>query len=132
MPIFVVHEHFDIQESSLMNVQWDLSLEIGGLLKSWALSDQPPRTKGIKRSAVQVEDRLRSYSNFQGELSSGQRRPGRVIIWDRGRFHLIEKTMNKIEFELKGLKLKGKYTLIKANHSDNSEPGWSFFKLEDI
>src|SRR3972149_4254922 len=106
MPIFVVHEHH------ATHLHWDLRLEIGGLLKSWALPKTPPRTAGIKRLAIQVEDHVRSYANFEGEIPEGQYGAGKVIIWDRGKFHLIEKSDTKFLFELKGLKLKGQYVLV--------------------
>jgi len=123
MPIYVIHEH------SATHHHWDLRLEIGGLLKSWAVPKQPPRTKGIKRLAIQVEDHLKSYANFEGEIPKGQYGAGKVKIWDKGKFHLIEKTKNKIEFELKGVKLKGKYVLVKTSYGDKPEKSWLFFKL---
>ena len=123
MPIFVIHEH------DSTNLHWDLRLEIGGVLKSWAVPKQPPRTNGIKRLAIQVEDHLRSYANFQGTIPEGNYGAGTVKIWDRGKFHLIEKKSDKIEFELTGTKLKGKYVLIKTNYGANPKVIWLFFKI---
>ena len=123
MPIFVVHEHH------ATHLHWDLRLEIGGLLKSWALPKTPPRTAGIKRLAIQVEDHVRSYANFEGEIPEGQYGAGKVIIWDRGKFHLIEKSDTKFLFELKGLKLKGRYVLVRTHYGDKPEKSWLFFKV---
>ena len=123
MPIFVIHEHH------ASHLHWDLRLEIGGVLKSWAVPKQPPRTTGIKRLAIQVEDHPRSYANFEGEIPEGQYGAGKVKIWDKGKFHLIEKTKNKIEFERSGLKLKGKYALIKTNYGNKPEKSWLFMKI---
>ena len=121
MPIFVIHEH------DATNLHWDLRLEIGGVLKSWAIPKQPPRTKGIRRLAIQVQDHLRSYADFEGEIKEGYGK-GTVKIWDKGKFKLIEKDKNKIEFELDGIKLKGKYVLINAKMGGD-EKNWLFFKL---
>ncbi len=123
MPIFVIHEHH------ARNHHWDLRLEIGGLLKSWAVPKQPPRTKGIKRLAIQVPDHVRSYAKFEGEVPEGQYGAGKVKIWDKGKFHLIEKTKDKIEFELKGLKLKGKYVLVKTDYGKEPGKNWLFMKI---
>lgn len=123
MPIFVVHEHH------ATHLHWDLRLEIGGMLKSWAIPKQPPRSKGIKRLAIQVEDHLRSYADFEGEIPEGQYGAGKVKIWDKGKFHLIDKKPNKMEFELKGIKLKGKYLLVKTNYGSSPNKSWLFFKV---
>ena len=122
MPTFVVHFH------QARNDHWDLRLEIGGMLKSWAVPKQPPRTKGIKRLAIQVEDHLRSYADFEGEIKEGYGK-GKVIIWDKGKFNLVEKDDKKIEFKLNGTKLKGNYVLIKTNYGSNPEKSWLFFKV---
>lgn len=121
MPIFVIHEHH------ATHLHWDLRLQIGGVLKSWAIPKQPPRTKGIKRLAIQTPDHLRSYANFEGEIKQGYGK-GLVKIWDKGRFHLIEKNSKKIEFELKGIKMKGKYVLVKTNYGTKPDKNWLFFK----
>ncbi len=122
MPIFVVQEHH------ATHLHWDFRLGMGGVLKSWAIPKRPPRTKGIKRLAIQVPDHLRSYANFEGEIEEGLYGAGKVKIWDKGTYKLIEKSPKKIEFELKGKILKGKYVLVKTNYGKNPEKNWLFFK----
>ncbi|MEM7817050.1 MAG: DNA polymerase ligase N-terminal domain-containing protein, partial [Candidatus Aenigmatarchaeota archaeon] len=56
MPIFVIHHHLARKE------HWDLRLEINNMLKSWALPKEPPKEKGIKRLAIQVEDHHLDYA----------------------------------------------------------------------
>ena len=121
MPIFVIQEHH------ATHLHWDFRLEMGGVLKSWAIPKQPPRTKGIKRLAIQVEDHAKSYANFKGEIKEGYGK-GSVKIWDNGKFNLIEKTNDKILFELHGKKLKGKYVLVNAKLGDEKK-NWLFFKI---
>ena len=123
MPIFVIQEHH------ASHLHWDFRLEIGGVLKSWAIPKQPPRTKGIKRLAIAVEDHLKSYANFEGEIPEGEYGAGKVKIWDKGTYKLIEKDKKKIEFELNGKKLSGKYVLVKTDYGSKPEKSWLFFKL---
>ena len=120
MPIFVIQEH------NAQNLHWDFRLEINGVLKSWAIPKRPPRTKGIKRLAIQVEDHLKSYAKFEGEIKQGYGK-GKVKIWDKGTYELIEKEKNKIIFKLSGKILKGKYCLIKAKLKTGNN--WLFFKI---
>jgi len=123
MPIFVIHEH------QARNLHWDLRLESGGKLKSWALPKQPPRTKNVKRLAIQVEDHLLSYANFEGDIEEGYGK-GRVRIWDKGSYTFESKTPKKFVFTLQGKMLKGKYCLIKADFEDDvKKNNWLFFKM---
>jgi len=119
--LFVVHEHH------ARKLHWDLRLEMKGVLKSWAVPKQPPKTKGIKRLAIQVEDHPLEYSKFSGKIPSGYG-AGEVKIWDKGKYELIDKKSDKIVFNLKGKKLKGKYVLLKTNYGGKKK-SWLFFKL---
>ncbi len=121
MPIFVIHHHFARKE------HWDLRLEFAGVLKSWALPKPPPRTKGIKRLAIQVEDHLKSYADFQGEIKEGYGK-GTVKIWDKGIYRLESKEPEKIVFYLKGKLLNGRYVLLKTNFGEKNN-NWLFFRV---
>jgi len=104
---FVVHEHH------ATHLHWDLRLEMKGVLKSWAVPKQPPLKAGMKRLAIQVEDHALDYINFKGIIPEGMYGAGRVLIWDKGTYELIEKTKDKIEFVMKGKKMKGRYALVR-------------------
>ena len=123
MPIFVIHEHH------ATHLHWDLRLEVAGVLKSWALPKALPRTKGIKRLAIQVEDHLKSYADFEGEIKEGYGK-GTVKIWDKGTYRLESKEPEKIVFKLKGKILNGKYFLLKTNFGNekNKDKNWLFFR----
>jgi len=120
--IFVIHEHH------ATHLHWDLRLQINSVLKSWAVPKPPPKTKGEKRLAIQVEDHPLEYAKFHGIIPEGNYGAGKVIIWDKGKYSLIEKTPTKIVFELQGKKLKGRYCLIKTSYGSNKK-GWLFFKI---
>lgn len=118
--IFVIHKH----ESRRLH--WDLRLEINGVLKSWAVPKEPPKTTGIKRLAIMVEDHPIEYANFQGIIPEGHYGAGKVEIWDKGTYKPIEVTDKKIVFKLYGSKLRGEYVLLKYDKS--GENNWLLFK----
>lgn len=122
MPRFVVHKH------AAKRLHWDLRLEMEGVLKSWAVPKEPPKVKGMKRLAVQVEDHQLSYIDFEGVIPEGQYGAGTVKIWDRGTYQTLEKEKGKLVFRLKGKKLKGEYCLIRFK----GEKNWLFFKRNPL
>jgi DNA ligase D-like protein (predicted 3'-phosphoesterase) len=119
MPIFVVHEHH------ARNLHYDLRLEMEGVLKSFAVPKEPPLETGIKRLAIQVEDHDLEYAKFEGTIAEGYG-AGKVKIWDKGTYELVEKTGDKIVVKLSGRKLRGEYILLKFKKA--GEKNWLFFK----
>ena len=122
MPIFVIKKNFVFQ------LDWDLRLEMDGVLKSWAVPKEPPMTKSVKRLAIQVEDHSLNYADFEGEIPEGNYGAGKVEIWDNGTYELIEKSNKEIKIVLHGKKLKGKYVLVKTNFGKQKGKSWLFFK----
>ncbi len=121
MPRFVVHEHH------ARKLHWDLRLEMDGVLKSWALPKVPPITPGGKRLAIQVEDHILEYLDFEGEIPPGCYGAGKVLIWDSGTYELVERSWNKISVVFHGSKLNGRYTLIRAKLAGKDE-NWLLIK----
>jgi len=119
--IFVVHEHH------ASHLHWDLRLEMAGVLKSWAIPKEPPREPTIKRLAILVEDHPLDYAKFEGTIPEGSYGAGKVIIWDKGNYELVEKTEKGFVIKLKGNKLKGTYVLFKFKPPNN----WLFFKKKE-
>jgi len=119
---FVVHEHH------ASHLHWDLRLEMNGVLKSWAVPKIPPTAKGTKRLAIQVEDHPLAYAKFYGTIPEGNYGAGKVLIWDKGKYSLVEKTPKKIIVDIDGKKLKGKYALIKTSYGGKKN-SWLFFKI---
>ena len=121
-PIFVIQKH------QARNLHWDFRLEMGGVLKSWAVPKEPPTEVGLKRLAVQVEDHELEYADSEGEIPEGEYGAGKVEIWDRGTYELLERKEKKISIELHGERLEGKYTLIQFG---KEEKNWLFFRAKD-
>lgn len=119
--IFVVHEHH------ASHLHWDLRLEMDGVLKSWAVPKEPPLEPDVKRLAVQVENHLYKYKDFEGTIPEGQYGAGKVVIWDKGTYELIEKTDKGFVIKMNGKKLNGTYVLFKFKPPKN----WLFFKKRE-
>jgi bifunctional non-homologous end joining protein LigD len=120
MAIFVVQEH------KASHHHWDFRLEMGGVLKSWAVPKEPPKSAGVKRLAVQVDDHDLDYADFEGRIPEGQYGAGTVKIWDRGTYEMMSEHKSKMVFDLKGKKLKGEYVLLKFEKA--GPKNWLLFK----
>jgi DNA ligase D-like protein (predicted 3'-phosphoesterase) len=120
-PIYVIQKHWATR------LHHDLRLEFEGVLKSWAVPKDPLEANKRRLLAVQVEDHPLDYANFEGLIPEGQYGAGKVKIWDKGTFELINKKENKIIFKINGKKLKGNYVLVKFKPPKN----WLFFKKKE-
>lgn len=124
---FVIHEHH------ASRLHFDLRLEIGGVLKSWAVPKGISMHSADKRLAVAVPDHSLGYINFEGTIREGSYGAGRVAIWDKGEFETAENTeeqlkKGKLVFNFYGEKLKGEFTLVKMW---NQEKNWLIIKSKD-
>lgn len=132
---------FVIQKHAARSLHYDLRLEYRGVLLSWAVPKGPPRKKGLKRLAIQVEDHPLSYGDFEGTIPEGEYGAGTVEIWDKGMYLMkdvetrseSEKQMRKglkrgnISVTFSGKKMKGDYSLIHLKRSDQKKL-WILFK----
>ena len=110
--VFVVHEHH------ARNLHYDLRLEHDGVLQSWAVPKGPSREKGEKRLAIRVEDHPLEYGDFEGVIPEGEYGGGTIMLWDRGTWHPTRRTRGRIDFELRGSKLRGTWTLTRMREDD--------------
>lgn len=116
--IFVVHEHH------AKNLHHDFRLEIGGVLRSWAVPKGMPQESGIRRLAILTEDHHIDYADFEGTIPEGEYGAGIVKIWDKGTY-IPEKIMDtELVVTLRGEKLRGTYVLIRLKDGKN----WLIFK----
>lgn len=129
--LFVVHLH------RARRLHYDLRLEMEGVLKSWAVPKGPSRNPKDKRLAVLVEDHPLEYGDFEGIIPEGNYGAGPVIVWDRGEWIPLEDARagwmrGKLLFELKGYKLKGRWTLVRIKSKKaSSGKEWLLIKERD-
>lgn len=93
---------YTIQKHNASHLHYDLRLEMNGVLKSWAIPKIPPKTKGVKRLAIQTENHPLGYEKFEGEIPEGNYGAGKVKIWDSGTYELKDKDKKKLEIKIHG------------------------------
>ncbi len=126
---------FVVQKHAAKRLHYDLRLEMDGVLKSWAVPKGPSVHAEEKRLAVHVEDHPIEYADFEGVIASGNYGAGSVIVWDRGWYRSVKPEdpleqlrRGKLEFELFGYKLRGRWTLVRMS---GQEKEWLLLKKAD-
>jgi bifunctional non-homologous end joining protein LigD len=128
---------FVVQHHMARRDHYDLRLEWNGVLLSWAVPKGPSYDTHDKRLAVKVEDHPMEYRHFEGTIPKGQYGGGAVMLWDEGfwePYGNVEEGLIKgeLKFVLKGLRLKGKWTLIRWNaKSSETKDNWLLLKERD-
>ena len=137
------HYRFVVQRHDASRLHYDFRLELGGVLKSWAVPKGPSMNPADKRLAVMVEDHPVSYIHFEGVIPEGNYGAGTVEVWDRGLYLPVDEELNKIsekkaldalengelKFLLKGEKLEGGFVLVRMKTA--GEKNWLLIKHKD-
>ncbi|HZR37520.1 MAG TPA: DNA ligase D [Nevskia sp.] len=126
---FVVHLHH------ARSRHFDLRLQVGNTLRSWAVPKGPSLDPAQKRLAVQVEDHPLDYGDFEGTIPEGHYGAGQVQIWDQGRWSADGDARKALEeghlrFSMEGSRLHGAWSLVRTRLS-GKQPQWLLIKARD-
>ena len=128
---FVIHKH------SATADHYDLRLQVGDVLKSWAVPKGPSLNPADKRYAVETEDHPLEYIDFEGVIPEGAYGGGPMIVWDTGDWAPmgdIEEGLAKgdFKFRLWGEKLRGGWVLVRIKPKPgDKKSNWLFIKEKD-
>jgi DNA ligase D-like protein (predicted 3'-phosphoesterase) len=122
---------FVVQEHAATAHHYDLRLEVGGVMRSWAVPKGPSLDPAAKRLAVEVEDHSLAHNDFEGTLGGGG-----VIVWDRGTYEQGGRVAwpealarGHAVFVLHGEKLRGGFALQRTR--PGAKPQWLLIKRRD-
>ena len=110
---FVIQKHTKSGSS-----HWDMMVQKGDFLQTWRL-DKEPRQIHLQNTPAKAEkifDHPLKFLTYEGPVNKGK---GRVKIADAGTYKIINQDAGKIEMELAGEILKGKFILTHI-----AENGW--------
>jgi bifunctional non-homologous end joining protein LigD len=101
---------FVVQLHDATRLHYDLRLQRGDVLRSWAVPRGPSFDPAVRRLAIEVEDHSMEAGEFEGvyEQSRGS---GAVIIWDEGTMEMLREEPDHLSFTLDGYKLAGRFAL---------------------
>ncbi len=122
---------FVVQEHAATAHHFDLRLEVGGMMRSWAIPKGPSLDPAVRRLAMEVADHAVAHNDFEGAIGEGG-----VIIWDRGRYEqggrvawpqALER--GHAVFVLHGDKLGGGFALQRTRPGEKAQ--WLLIKRRD-
>ncbi len=105
---------FVVQLHDATTLHFDVRLQIGDVLRSWAVPKGPSMDPSVRRLAVPVEDHSLSAGEFEGVHQPAARGTGAVIVWDEGELELLRQQPDHLSFVLRGQKLTGRFGLTKT------------------
>lgn len=135
-PIFVVQEH------DASSHHFDVRLQVGDVLRSWAVPKGPSTDPSEKRLAIPTEDHPLEYAEFEGVIPDDEYGGGTVIVWDAGPYSNLKvdedgqpvPVADQLDeghatVWLHGEKIRGGYAFIRTDAGDDER--WLMVKMDD-
>ena len=104
---------FVVQLHDATALHYDLRLQRGEVMRSWAVPRGPSLDPADRRLAVQVGDH-ELFSDFEGVYDQS-RGTGAVIVWDEGTVEVLKDEADHLSFRLEGHKLHGRFGLTRTD-----------------
>ena len=117
---------FVVQLHDATTLHFDLRLQIGDVLRSWAVPKGPSLDPAVRRLAVPVQDHSLAAGEFEGVQEGQLRGSGAVIIWDEGTVDVLRDEPGHLSFVLHGQKLNGRFGLTQTG-----DRRWILVKARD-
>jgi len=125
-----------VQRHHARQLHYDLRLQVGDTLKSWAVPKGPTLDPAEKRLAMMVEDHPLEYGGFEGVIPKGNYGAGSVMLWDRGTYELLgdagaeeQLARGDFKFRLHGEKVRGEFAIVRMKRGKGNE--WLLLKKKD-
>jgi hypothetical protein len=115
MPRFVLLEH------RWGGVHWDFMLEVGDLLKTWAID--APIVADVDLPARALADHRPIYLDYEGEVSGGR---GTVRRVDRGTYATLSWEEGRVRVRVEGDQLVGEVEIRQAGPASIGGGSWIF------
>jgi len=113
-PRFVVLRH-EPGDAGPAELHWDLMLEFGDSLRTWALTSEPQAGEPIP--AAELPRHRLDYLDYEGPVSRGR---GIVSRFDRGTFQIVDESPEQLSIDLHGELLAGPLQLTR----DSAHQRW--------
>jgi bifunctional non-homologous end joining protein LigD len=129
---------FVVQRHRARRRHYDVRLEIGGVLVSWAVPNGPSLDPKARQLAVHVEDHPIEYADFEGVIPRGEYGGGDVIVWDRGTWTpsgtddpARAVADGELHFDVRGEKLAGRFVLVRTGEDRSGKERWLMLHKND-
>lgn len=135
-PVFVVQRH------DARNLHFDVRIQVGDVLVSWAVPKGPSLDPRDKRLAHRTEDHPLDYAGFEGVIGGGQYGAGSVVVWDTGSLENVTEqdgepvdladalAAGHVKVVLHGSKLTGAFAFTHTKMGGD-DANWLMVKVDD-
>jgi hypothetical protein len=118
MPRYVILRH-ETASNSPRPAHWDLMLETGEVLATWAMDELP--VSGNVVAATRLADHRSDYLAYEGPISGNR---GSVSRWDAGQYRVESETVTEWRLDMRGNQLDGILVLHRVADETDRWTAW--------